>query len=144
MLKKWDVLLRPITLPIQTPYLWVYVNSQMHTGALLPITYESKYSRIDHVKFVEDYLKKIWRDMFCLSCLRDMATFLKAVCRKFYLSFLTTLSQVKSQVCIFVPKFLCNFCINFNHTIYHGLLFYLQARREKIRIDHHTHSLPIG
>ena len=138
-------MLRPITLPIQTPYLWVYVNSQMHTGALLPITNESKYSRIDHVKFVEDCLQKIWRDMFCLSCLRDMVTFFKGCLPQVLLApFLTTLSQVKLKVCIFVPKFLCNFCINFNHTIYRGLLFYLHARRVKIRVDRHTHSLLIS
>ena len=29
--------------------------------------YKSKYSRMDQVKFVEDSLSKIWRDMVCLS-----------------------------------------------------------------------------
>ena len=32
-----------------------------------PPSYETKYSRKDHVRFVEDNLSKIWRDVVCLS-----------------------------------------------------------------------------
>ena len=32
-----------------------------------PSSYETKYSRKDHVRFVEDNLSKIWRDVVCLS-----------------------------------------------------------------------------
>ena len=32
---------------------------------LLPITFGTKYSRMDQVKFVEESLSKVWKDMIC-------------------------------------------------------------------------------
>ena len=46
--------------------------------------YGTKYSRMEQVKFAEDSLWKVWRDMDCLSSPYPFK-FLKAVWHKFYL-----------------------------------------------------------
>ena len=48
-------------------YLEITISAPPRPLPFPPSSYETKHSRKDHVKFVEDNLSIIWRDMVCLS-----------------------------------------------------------------------------
>ena len=84
------------------------------------ISYETKYSRVDQVKFVEDSFKKIWRDMVCLSRpypFHIPSNFLKAVFQKLYL--------VHSWILYSILYYDVNFCLS-KHFSNFSVTFYIE------------------
>ena len=60
----------------------------------IEFTFESKYSSLDQVKFIEDNLYEIWRDMVCLSRLYSFKFFKGSLSQILLGPFLNTLSHL--------------------------------------------------